>query len=577
MPERSVHPYALGSLLAALPSTAIAQIARRLGAHIGGREQKRELIGRIEDIFDDPSAIYKQMQDLPEEHRLVLLGIATAGDGRTGSFSRGRTSSQEENLRRICRELAERGWLFPDPGFYDYGYGGERGYVVPFDLRAEYAEAATFALESKERVYRYADQVDGVSAGPELLSALVRIVGAVAAEPLRLTQQGTVYRRDIERLRKVRGKSQFVAASPAWARIAEELGRYAWRLSSAPWEEEGWEIGLPLWLGLALGLLEEGDGGLRAAKDAIPRLAAAGREELWRSAVLSLMELLINAHSAALALFRLIDVEDWFLPLRWIDDITRARLPLPALEAQCAAAACLLALGELGAAEATMFGEDPGVRMALVGAAVHANAALPEMPLEETFRVLPSGDVLVTPYLAPHLQLALERYARPSKVDVVSTYRIEQGRVVLEASGGTPPEEILDFFERHAMDGLPQPVRFRLEEWLEGTGRVEFLEVALIACDTPEMRDRVLSLPGMRKQVLDLLGDRWLVVDADKEEQLRAALQEGGVVPLREVRRPSNLRSGKSLRRTRQAAASYLGKLGTGVGVYGHPLGTRGE
>ncbi|MDA8344227.1 MAG: helicase-associated domain-containing protein [Thermaerobacter sp.] len=573
MPESEPHPYSLQGQLRGMPALVLAQFAGQIGLKITGRENPKELRIAIKQFMQNPETIVERVQQMPEPHRLVLCAIATAGDGRTGSFplQTGAKADKGEPLLRICRELAERGWLFPDPG---YSYGRERGYIVPRDLVGLYGEGAARSLSAKEHPYFFRTDAPGKSAGPELLSALLRVVGAVAREPAKLTQQGSVYRRDIERLRKVRGAVQFSAASPAWGRIEKALGSLAERWSEAPWLDEGRDVGMLLWLALVLGLIEEDAGHLRAVADVSQALRQDGRDGLWEKAVLSLGEFIINAHPAALGTFRLLDKEIWVAPMRWLQDVFSVPLQIPTQDAKYASAACLLALGELGAIEAVMVKDEPLVRLSPVGTAIRHLLPLPEMPLEQEFRVLASGDVLVTPYLAPHVQMELERYARPAKIDVVSTYRIEQGLVVKEVSEGLAPQRVLDFFSGHTADEMPQPVRYRLEEWLQDMGRVEFWEVALIACDTPQMRERVLSTPGVHKDVLDLLGDRWIVIPASAEPRLRAALQEAGIVPLSAVRRPSGLASERALRRSRHAATAYLGRLSVGTQTYARPVGT---
>lgn len=569
MPEH-VSPYSLAGQLEKFPTRVLAAFADRIGLGVAGTEDAAGLRAAITAFLSDPQGVLARMKALPEANLRVLAAAAIAGDGRTGPVIPRKTATKEEAaLLQICQDLSERGWLFPDPGA---AYSGDGGYIIVHDLLPLYAEAATQALSRDERPYYHPWPADSQWAGPEILSAMVRVLGAIAREPVKVTQQGSVYRRDIERLRKVRGKVQFTSASPAWGRIERFFGSDADQWREAPWQEEGRDVGMLLWLGLALDLLEEAHGTLRTKPDWVAVLAASGRTALWESVSISLATMLINKETSALMALRTLFEESGFAPLPWLEDVFRARLRVPGVDARRAAAACLLTLGEIGLVEAALAGAQPILRLSPAGAWIAKHQPPPTLPIEETFRVLESGDVLVTAYLAPAVQATLERYATPARVDVVTTYRIEQRLLVRAAGEGASAEEILGFFDAHAADGVPQAVRFRLAEWLQDIGRVEFLEAALIACDDTRMRDRVLSLPAVHKEVLESLGDRWLIIPADAEERLRTAMEQAGIVPLTQVRRPSGLSTERERRRRKIAGVAQLGRLSWGTQTYGQRL-----
>lgn len=574
MPEP--HPHSLQGLLRGYKLLELTRFAERIGLKIHGDDDAVHLRAAIHSHLSNATVVQQRFAELTEPQQLVLCAIAAAADGRTGTFPHQGSSGKGDwgSLRRICAELQRMGWLFPDPA---YGYGGERGHIVPADLVPLVAAVGAHRLVIGGRPYFVTRQEEGTSAGPEILSALLRLVGALAREPARLTQQGGVYKRDVERLRKVRGAVQLRTASPAWGRIEKALGGLAEHWIGAPWQEEGRDVGMLLWLGIALGLIVDGGGSLQADLRSLKSLQHEGRDGLWRSAILALATFLINVNAAAYTAFELLDGAYWVAPLRWIEDVFGVPLPSSTRDAKCAAAACLLGLGELGLVEATMVEGEPLLRLSAVGVAIRAQQALPDMALEERFRVLPSGDVLVTPYIAPHVQLELECYARPVIVDVVSTYRIEQGLVAQQASEGIPPQKVLDFFTDHAADAMPQPVRFRLEEWLQDIGRIEFMEVALLACDTPEMAERVLAVPSVRKDALEVLGDRWIVIPASAHARLRAALQQAGIVPLREVHRPSGPLSRQAGTGQRQSLSAHLGRLSLGTRTYARTIRGRSD
>ncbi len=566
MPETS-SIYELRGQLAKLSASQLESLAQAVGLGSSKAAAAPQLRKEILARRTDPGEVGAAIRKLPARQSLALAAVTMAGTGRTGPFLPG-SSLEEMDLRADFVELARRGFLYPDPAF---SYGRGPGYFVPTDVLPLYAQIAAHAVHTDRRPNFFNAKLSGESAGPELLAALLRVVGEVHRAPLKVTQQGTVYKRDMERLHAVRGSLAFSSASPAWGQIVRTLAAPAARDSTLPWSEDGRDVGMLLWTGLATGLLDVRLGSLVAAPGWQAAVQRAGRDELWRSSVFSLIELLINREIAALALFRLLDEKIWLTPLRWLDDVFSVPLRVRSVEARQAAGNCLLAAGELGLIEAAMIDGEPAVRLSPSGAAMVAGRPLPSLPLEGKARILPSGDLLLTDYAAPELQARLECYARPVKVDVVTTYRIEQGLVALAASEGTSAGEIRGFFAEIAQDGLPQPVAFRLEEWLCDVGTVQFLEVALIACDTHEMRTRVAAIPAVRKELVELLGDRWIVIPAAAQERLRAAMQQQGIIPAASVLRPSGLSSMQELRR-QQRSPQHLGRLSQGVSSHGHRL-----
>ncbi len=567
MPER-VSLYELEGQLMQLDTRGLARFAERIGMDYGGRENAQQLRAAITDFLSDPQTIVERIGSLPLSQRRALAAVAIAGEGRTGPFVV-HGDRDEAALHADYQELVRRGFLFQDPS---YSYGREPGFIVPRELLYLFAQGASYTLQEQKHPSFLRAEITGESAGPELLAALLRVVGEVGRQPLQLTQQGSVYKRDLDRLRKVRGAGHFAAASPAWARLERVLSGAAERLVDAPWSEAGRDVGMLLWIGLALGLLHAGRGVVFGAIDWQELLAAGGREELWRNGTLSLTDMLMHKAVSALIVLRMPSEETWFAPLDWMPHVYGVPLRVSTLESQQVAALSLLAAGELGLLEAAMVGEQPAVRLSPVGAALLRDRPLPELPIERHVRILPSGDILATDYLDPATQAGIEKYARPTAVDVMTTYRLDQGLVATAASEGVPAQAILGFFEAASRDELPQPVRFRLEEWLQDVGSVRFMEVALIACESAEMRARALSVPLVRKESLELLGDRWIVIPAASEERLRAALQAQGIIPVAEVHRPSGLATERTLRQ-HSRLSPYLGSLRLGVETYGLPLG----
>jgi hypothetical protein len=403
---------------------------------------------------------------------------------------------------------------------------------------------------------------DHVSLAPVFLSDLVRVVGELGRKSAGITQSGTVYRRDVDRLHRLLTPQRLEAVSPAFSRIMAgmpDAGVFG------PWAGEApADLGVILWLGFGLGLIEVREGEIVPARDWRKRLGRRTPGEIVRRSVLAVWDL--HARSlAALYWLRFLAPQYWLAPLRLLEASRLHERDLFDAQASVEAASVLRALGQLGALEVASMDGEPVVRLTPLAGAVHGEAA-DEPQLAGRWSILPSGDILVPPDVPPTALAWLETVARPSRVDVVSTYEIRQETLHHGIELGVKPDEILTELEGGSRTGLPQAVRFRIEEWLGRVGRFRFVEAAMLVCRTPADAQAALAVKGVRQEVIEVVGETCLVIAAAHEERVRQALERGGFAALQGVFAPSGLYREDALRERRRSQRS-LRSLDWGQGT----------
>ncbi len=119
--------------------------------------------------------------------------------------------------------------------------------------------------------------------------------------------------------------------------------------------------------------------------------------------------------------------------------------------------------------------------------------------------VNPDFEVVVFPEAtSPELLYSLSRFARRTKADLVSTYRLTRESVAQAAASGMSAEEIVETLARHARAPLPESVAVALRDWSFGgrllttSGGAPLLE----AGDKGTLDTLLLRVPGLESLVV---------------------------------------------------------------------------
>ena len=543
----------------------LRRLAQRMGLDVKGLAPQA-IADRVTEALSTQHGVERLIDSCSAPAQELLFDIAWHGQGMLPGRAidgPGGHNPRAAVVRELCEELRAAGLVY-SLGYQDY-WAAKPGYHMAYETAVWVGPvlAARAGVRTTHFFYSVEGSVaDGASLDLEWLMDLVRVLGELARKPAGITQAGSIYRRDADRLRRCLTPRRLEDLSPAWTKTLALLPDPA---SFGPWAEEAQpDIGLLLWLGFALGLLHVQDGGIAPVEDWRKRLARRKVGEVWLRAVRAVWQLHARSLTAAFW-FRFLSPDDWLVPGRLLS-LTEAREgslfgPAPAN----AVTSLLRCMAQLGALEAGTVVGEPAVRLMPVGGGIYGQP-LVEPALAGQWSILPNGDILVPPDLPPARLAWLETVARPVKVDVVCTYQVSQESLHQAIEMGVKPDDVLAELEAGSRTGLPQVVRFRVEEWLGRVGRYRFVEAALLVCRTREDAEAALGIRAVRQEVIEVLGETCLVIRADHEEKVRSALERGGLASLSGVFSPSGLYREDALRERRKAMR-ILRSLDWGAGT----------
>jgi len=183
-------------------------------------------------------------------------------------------------------------------------------------------------------------------------------------------------------------------------------------------------------------------------------------------------------------------------------------------------------------------GERRVVRMSGIGrqlvAAVENRTTVnldPLCELEKWFFVQGTFEVLVPATVDPSILWHLEHMADLAKPDQMLIYRITRQSVYRALVRGMGARDIMDFLETYSRNPLPQNVRYSVEEWCRGYGRLEFIDAVVLRCETEDLANQVKALKRLQPIILGAIGPCHLLIDRSRHEEAIQVLEEEGYMP----------------------------------------------
>ena len=527
--KRDLAELVVGAGLAERAGGAIDSMRTELITHLSQQEQMEPLLATL-----SPDALQ------------FLVGLAWHSEGRIygNRLQPPGPNRTYHGLRALAEEMRPKGLLF-SLGSHDY-YAVHPGYTMAYESAPWIGVIGAVRLAGKDRrLFHPLAEGSGGALGCEWLHDLIRILGEMVRKPIGITQQGALYRRDVERLSRLLTPRRAGTLSEAFEELARDLFPYAAHFG--PWRDDAPpELGLLLWLSMSLGLVRVSGGVLQPVKDWQRKIERASPTAVWQRALQAVVNLHRQDLSALCSLMLLSD--EWWLSVSDLLQVIRpSRASVFKDSLPVGPASMFRTLSQIGALEATMIAGGPAVRLNAIGMAMRTGA-MPSVQFSQHWTVLGNDDILVPPDFDPSALARLESIASPAKVDAVSIYRISPTTLRTAVEGGLRYESIVSMLEQHAASGLPQSMRFRLEEWLGRAGRYRFVEAALLVCRSADDAKTALGIRAVRDSVIEVLAETCFVIPAADEEKVRAALEREGLVPEQDVQRPSGVYREDALR-----------------------------
>lgn len=514
-----------------------------------------------------PAGLRRAVEALPEEAREALRLIAFEGGagGMTVELCHQRlnqvTGRRRRNVETVLEPLLAAGIVARRRENY------RELYTLGAGLRP--AVLAVLTEQLNRHLVLRGPVEEQTAAGPDLIWDVGRFLAFLRLEPLRLTQLGTVQRRQRERLVR-----RLVCARMPTVRVdgaAAADGPAHPCEGAAPGAEEGAPDTDPVedLLALLLGFTTSARLAVRdgphlrlgeGIEDWLERPYAAKLRELW---TFHRDRYVVPRAELGVALAALL--QPGLDPDAWIDlgalgALVAARRARPArgpahaaLERyllRVLALGGMLALGRAhgrpvarltGLGRAVLEGgnelapeSDPCMAAAADPAAGDRGAAPAGLA---TLWIQPTFEVLVMPETPPRTWWEFDLMAELEQAGSAMRYRLTRESMYRALSAGWDAARIESFLARHGKTGLPQNVSFTLREWAGRFGRTAFVSVLLLRCEAPETADAIAASPRTGPYVCERVSPRDLAVREDAEPAMRRALLEDGHLPLPGIRR----------------------------------------
>lgn len=484
----------------------------------------RENTRRLIDVLSDGNRLAAALQASSEIERFALWQVFSTMDLRF-------VTSTEEICRRVDAFAGERGagrrvlsGLFQKGLVYCCQDFNGKSATMPAEAIGAYLPAAGPELLTGRWTpgagpLEFCDGLDGspvFEAGEKWLADLFTFLAFARQRGLRLRQDGEIYKKDQEAL--------------------VELMSAKWQFDADPF------LDLHLWhlLEYALSVGIAAETGRRRVRptELAGRWARLPLERIYRSIAYHLARSAPRHPEGAcltkLAVFAHLPEQE---ARRWIDLDSAIRLfghesgelKEPFVQGVQDA---LFRLALVGAAQVKRIGNGPNAAFRLTewGRALlrGEEASAPLLPRERHFYVESTGDVVAAANTDLDVLWRLSAVAELKRVDQTLRFTLTKERLQAALDEGTPPSEILSFLEERSRGGLPQNVRFFVEETMEQHGWARIVRAALLECASAERAEALLAHPLVRACLIRRLDERTLMVDERFIRPLQDALAREG-------------------------------------------------
>ncbi|MDR3622903.1 MAG: hypothetical protein P4L85_26350 [Paludisphaera borealis] len=548
------------SLLARHPFATLRAIAARRGLE-SEAVRASTLAGELTDELDSPAVLSAIRADLDDDARLALslFGLTDSPSWPLSGLKHA-LSVLGATAESVVVGLLERGLLALDPGV-------EAGPGQPFDFAARMASVGSDELElwvhpalshgvrirPPSRAVLPAAGPVGQIREPDGLEPILRLAALwqrTGAEPLRRTQQGTLYKRDRERIEEdpvLSGPvSDALAELPAmatlWLGLARRVGlvhldpggEFFLAASAEFWTENA--VHLPQmiasgWLGLRT-WLEWAEPSTEAPSAGLPLVFLRPALLLWLASLapdtwVTLDDLAEHLTAIAPGWDRTAFTETpgtSAATARRASKSAAKRGPQAPRESQASRALGRVLLGGGYAMGLVRVGEEKSTDRKAVQLTPLGRYVLglgPPPPPRPTFEhflfVQPNLEVIAYRQgLTPPLIGRLSRFAWWTKIGAAMELKLTQESVALGLEWNLSPSLMLEILSRHSQRALPGSVKDAIDRWASRRERVTMYTAAtLIEFGAQADRDRAATAwteDGEGKAFIPV-GDRFLLVE----------------------------------------------------------------
>jgi hypothetical protein len=231
------------------------------------------------------------------------------------------------------------------------------------------------------------------------------------------------------------------------------------------------------------------------------------------------------------SLLRILDrIIPKYLPLKPLAEARKGHFLSILLHVGCIEQSILRASGE----------ELVGIRLSPLGRALLLNDEnLFPYKNVETFSIQSNLEIIAPKNLDLSIRWYLNRLTDLLKVSEVLTYKLSRYSIYKTLQEGETADKIHNFLWKYAEKPLPDKVCQTFQEWTNTYGRIGFIDVFLLKCDSEALAKELKDSKRIHKFIVDEISPNHLIVKRKDYMTLLEILEEENYMPKPGVDRPS--------------------------------------
>jgi len=515
----------LSDLLSRLPIDHLVRIAMNCGI-VCGTHSKRQLIQAIQGNFRRREFLRHVMDRWNEQERATLAYLLLspqlfleAGEKPSILFLPQQLRRSDEHDRRLrlhFETLRAHGFLLPENG----RDREDSVWTVPDDLRKDFERLLLQHPSGAPAPAPQGEPKKTLHAGQSLLEDLFTLLIFARKERLRLTREGTIFKRSWEQLQQyflVPKEENLEPLPPNCPDRLKFMLDFAKRYQ----------------------ILMESDRELLATRNLENWML---KEDLDKHTDLFqyLRRVLVADDPGCARILRFLAKQDSRAGWTSIEEPIRAcygHFPgrpwwMPQLKARVYW--LFQTLMNLGFVDLGRFSEGRiAYRWLPLGDSIIRNkrGKPPRADTAAQITLQPDFEVFVSRNIALNVRWQLERLADLTSRDVVFCYRISRESFYRGLKWGVTLEETVEFLKQGSGRNLPQNVLHNLENWAGQYGNISFADVMLVRCQTEQIAREIQIVPELAPLIRGQIGTRDLIISRKDYNHVLGLLERNGYLP----------------------------------------------
>ncbi|GAK48981.1 hypothetical protein U14_00198 [Candidatus Moduliflexus flocculans] len=177
-----------------------------------------------------------------------------------------------------------------------------------------------------------------------------------------------------------------------------------------------------------------------------------------------------------------------------------------------------------------------GIRISTVGTALLVNdISLFPKQVEKRFSIKPNFEVVSSKDLDPSIRWELGKIADLVRINDEVVYKLSRQSIYHTLQEGKSVEEIVNFLDTHTAHPIPDNVKEMIGEWTNTYGRISFVDVLMLKCDSEMLAKELQESKKISKFLIAQIAPTYFVIQRKDHAKLVEILEEEDYMPKPEI------------------------------------------